>query len=118
MVQEKSAVREQQEEEYEFFKAGIDGRKEGEKGTDKRFGKPPLLIRKFQSKSGNEEVTPQAFLSMILVVNSCHWGHPGSRGGGVHGEAVQEQAQGHENLCLPHTHQDVCTDGCCRYDGS
>ena len=50
MVQEKSAVREQQEEEeYEFFKAGIDGRKEGEKGTDKRFGKPPLLVRKFQS---------------------------------------------------------------------
>ena len=49
MVQEKGAVREQQEEEYEFFKAGIDGRKEGEKGTDKRFGKPLLLVRKFQS---------------------------------------------------------------------
>ena len=49
MVQEKSEMREQQEEEYEFFKAGIDGRKEGEKGTDKRFGKPLLLVRKFQS---------------------------------------------------------------------
>ena len=50
MVQaKKSAVREEQEEEYEFFKAGIDGRKEGEKGTDKRFGKSPLLVRKFQS---------------------------------------------------------------------
>ena len=27
-----------QEKEYEFFRAGIDGRREGEQATDKRFG--------------------------------------------------------------------------------
>ena len=48
MVEGKGAGQEQ-EVDYEFFKAGIDGRKEGEKGTDKRFGKPLLLVRKFQS---------------------------------------------------------------------
>merc|ERR1711974_32242 len=56
---EKSAVREQQEEEYEFFKAGIDGRKEGEKGTDKRFavigailgaGGVAYMARQFKNK--------------------------------------------------------------------
>jgi len=27
-----------QEQDYEFFRAGVDGRKEGEQATDKRFG--------------------------------------------------------------------------------
>ena len=41
MVEGKAA---EQEVDYEFFKAGVDGRKEGEVGTDKRFGEIQFLL--------------------------------------------------------------------------
>ena len=41
MVEGKAA---EQEVDYEFFKAGVDGRKEGEVGTDKRFGEIQLFL--------------------------------------------------------------------------
>jgi len=44
MVDTKESV---QEKEYEFFRAGIDGRREGEQATDKRFGKLVTSSSKF-----------------------------------------------------------------------
>ena len=41
MVEGKAA---EQEVDYEFFKAGVDGRKEGEVGTDKRFGEIQFFL--------------------------------------------------------------------------
>ena len=42
MVEGKGAAQEQ-EVDYEFFKAGIDGRKEGQQATDKRPGESSLF---------------------------------------------------------------------------
>ena len=42
MVEGKGAGQEQ-EVDYEFFRAGVDGRKEGQQATDKRPGEPSLL---------------------------------------------------------------------------
>ena len=95
MVEGKAA---EQEVDYEFFKAGVDGRKEGEVGTDKRFGEIQLLL-----------IFSQCFLF------SHHWRHSWGLRGGLHGQAVQEQAEGHEDLCLSHPHQDVRADDCSRF---
>ena len=48
MVEGKGAAQEQ-EVDYEFFKAGVDGRKDGETGTDKRFGKSAAAAVTFQA---------------------------------------------------------------------
>ena len=101
---EGKGVAQEQEVDYEFFKAGIDGRKEGQQATDKRPGESSL----FNNNS--------LFLTILTFFASCShdWWPFGGRGCGVHGEAVQEQAKGHEDLGLPHPHQDVRTDDCCR----
>jgi len=84
-----------QEKEYEFFRAGIDGRREGEQATDKRFG---------------GLVTSSKFTFFFSC--SLAWRTPGGGWGCLHGPPVQEQAKGHEDLSVPHPHQDVCTDDC------
>ena len=48
MVEGKGAAQEQ-EVDYEFFKAGVDGRKDGETGTDKRFGESAAAAVTFQA---------------------------------------------------------------------
>ena len=45
MVEGKGAGQEQ-EVDYEFFRAGVDGRKEGQQATDKRPGEPFHLFCK------------------------------------------------------------------------
>ena len=36
--------------DYEFFKPGVDGRKEGQKPTDKRFGEKHLYLNRTEQR--------------------------------------------------------------------
>ena len=57
MVEGKGAGQEQ-EVDYEFFRAGVDGRKEGQQATDKRPGEPYHLFCKMCDKSSICDLQP------------------------------------------------------------
>ena len=57
MVERKGAGQEQ-EVDYEFFRAGVDGRKEGQQATDKRPGEPYHLFCNMCDKSSICDLQP------------------------------------------------------------